>query len=490
MEDRARNLRRHDNNNNSFARWIVLSPRFELFSACLAVASVVLAVIGASPYSLDFKARSHAALYIWKFVDFMFGVAFLCEFAVRLRAATLIREYICSFMGIVDLLVCLISIEDLVSLFWSQDHQSNRQSVSYKLFWLLRIMRLFKLVRYMKGTKLIEEALMLESKSMFAFLACMMVAVSMIGTVMFVIENNETGGFVSIPASIWWAIVTITTVGFGDIVPKTALGQILASCVMLLGYSILAVPTITSMLTSAGYPPGHPSEILAPLQRQRATARLNAIRMNAATHTQVGFSCDDFDVGKVLRGNFRFKVSLQLRPTDCDACGSVHSATYLHLMEAAISAFLVQEAGWNPSASSSRPSVRATSFEVLEPFAFPGDVEVCVTVDSLERTSCSFKFGFFKFFADEICAFGRMRHVWIASSGVEVAPPAAVLDAYRRHFDEAAPKAALEAATASAAPAAGVGVGAGGRRSFEMSTQAEQEAAPLQANPCFCVPWL
>ncbi|MFM1876340.1 MAG: hypothetical protein RL266_2077 [Bacteroidota bacterium] len=107
---------------------------------------------------------------------------------------------------------------------------------------LLRVFRILKLVRYIKGAQLIGAGLNASKEKIFVFLTAVVTLVVILGTLMYMIEGGENG-FDSIPRSIYWAIVTLTTVGYGDIAPGTVLGQFVASLIMILGYSIIAVPT-------------------------------------------------------------------------------------------------------------------------------------------------------------------------------------------------------------------------------------------------------
>jgi voltage-gated potassium channel len=114
----------------------------------------------------------------------------------------------------------------------------------------LRIFRILKLTEYISEGKIITSALVASRRKISVFLVSVLAIVTVVGTMMYVVEGEENG-FTSIPTSIYWAIVTLTTVGYGDLSPKTALGKTLASIVMILGYAILAVPTgiVTAELT-------------------------------------------------------------------------------------------------------------------------------------------------------------------------------------------------------------------------------------------------
>ncbi len=160
---------------------------------------------------------------------------FLVEYIVRIAVIKRPSKYILSFYGIIDLLSILPS---LIGLFIVGTHGL----MTIRALRLLRVFRIFKLARYTKEANAIVKALKASRTKIFVFLFGVLMIVVIIGTMMYLIEG-EDNGFSNIPVSIYWAIVTLTTVGYGDISPGTPAGQMLASLVMILGYAIIAVPT-------------------------------------------------------------------------------------------------------------------------------------------------------------------------------------------------------------------------------------------------------
>ena len=170
-----------------------------------------------------------------KIIEWSFTILFSLEYLARIVAVKKPLKYIISFYGIIDLLSILPSF---IGLFVSGTHSlSVIRSVR-----LLRIFRILKLARYVKAAQNLKQALITSKDKIIVFLFAVVSLAIILGTLMYIVETPESG-FTSIPISIYWAIVTLTTVGYGDISPVTVLGQTIASVVMILGYSILAVPT-------------------------------------------------------------------------------------------------------------------------------------------------------------------------------------------------------------------------------------------------------
>jgi voltage-gated potassium channel len=160
---------------------------------------------------------------------------FTLEYLLRLLAVRNPWRYALSFYGVVDLLAILPTFVSLVV--------SGTQSLQVvRVLRLLRIFRVFKLTRFVGEAAHLRLALRASSRKITIFLAVVGTIVLIVGSLMYVIEGEQSG-FTSIPLSIYWAIVTMTTVGYGDITPHTALGRMLASALMIGGYGIIAVPT-------------------------------------------------------------------------------------------------------------------------------------------------------------------------------------------------------------------------------------------------------
>lgn len=168
-------------------------------------------------------------------VEWGFTILFTIEYLLRIWVSQQARKYVFSFFGMVDLIAI---IPTYLSLFVA----GSQFLLVIRAIRLVRVFRVFKLVRYMSGAKLLIVSMKASKEKISVFLTAVLTMVVILGTLMYMIEGPENG-FDSIPRSIYWAIVTLTTVGYGDISPHTTLGQFLAAFIMLLGYAIIAVPT-------------------------------------------------------------------------------------------------------------------------------------------------------------------------------------------------------------------------------------------------------
>jgi voltage-gated potassium channel len=168
-------------------------------------------------------------------LEWFFTAVFTIEYFARIWTVSKKKKYLFSFFGIIDLLSILPNYLALIL--------SGAQSLMViRSFRLLRIFRIFKLSRYVGEGQNLARALKASQHKITVFLVVILTSVIITGTIMFLVEGPQHG-FTSIPVSIYWAIVTMTTVGYGDIAPQTGLGQALASVIMIMGYGIIAVPT-------------------------------------------------------------------------------------------------------------------------------------------------------------------------------------------------------------------------------------------------------
>lgn len=181
--------------------------------------------------------------YYLKVSEWFFTILFTIEYALRIISAKKPIKYITSFFGIIDLIAV---IPTYLTFFIVGTHYL----VVVRTLRLLRVFRILKLAKYVGASRIISDALISSRAKIFVFLFAVLNTVIILGTLMYLIEGSESG-FTSIPRSIYWAIVTLTTVGYGDIAPSTILGQFLASLIMIMGYAIIAVPTgiVTSEFT-------------------------------------------------------------------------------------------------------------------------------------------------------------------------------------------------------------------------------------------------
>lgn len=168
-------------------------------------------------------------------LEWFFTLIFTLEYLARIWTLNKKRSYIFSFFGIIDLLSILPSY---LGLFIS----GTQSLMVIRSLRLLRIFRIFKLSRYVGEGQNLARALKASQHKITVFMLVVVTSVVIAGTIMYLVEGPEHG-FTSIPVSIYWAIVTMTTVGYGDIAPQTALGQTIASIIMIMGYGIIAVPT-------------------------------------------------------------------------------------------------------------------------------------------------------------------------------------------------------------------------------------------------------
>ncbi|HCR18202.1 MAG TPA: ion transporter, partial [Candidatus Latescibacteria bacterium] len=209
----------------------------------LLIVSISLSVLVVMLDSVATIERQHGDLLL--IAEWSFTTLFTIEYLMRLICVGRPLGYAYSLFGIVDLLSILPTY---LSLFLPGTHYL----VVIRILRVLRIFRVLKLVQYISESRLLIQALYSSRRKITVFLLAVLTLVVILGSLMYVIEGEEHG-FTSIPRSIYWAIVTLTTVGYGDISPQTALGQSLSAVVMILGYSIIAVPTgiISAELTQA-----------------------------------------------------------------------------------------------------------------------------------------------------------------------------------------------------------------------------------------------
>ena len=180
----------------------------------------------------EVRAAAGRTLFI---AEWIFTVVFTIEYILRLVCLKKPLRYARSFFGVVDLLAVIPTYLSLLV-------PGTQFLLVIRLLRILRVFRVLKLAQYLSEAGMLILALRSSSKKITVFLFAVITLVVILGSLMYLVEGEENG-FTSIPRSVYWAIVTLTTVGYGDISPQTALGQTLASVVMILGYAILAVPT-------------------------------------------------------------------------------------------------------------------------------------------------------------------------------------------------------------------------------------------------------
>lgn len=168
-------------------------------------------------------------------LEWVFTGLFTIEYLLRIIIIKKPKKYIFSFLGVIDLLSILPTF---ISLFFA----GSQYLMVIRSLRFLRIFRIFKMVHFLSEIQTLGAALILSLRKISVFILFVVLLVIIMGSVMYLVEGGENG-FDSIPSSIYWAVITLTTVGYGDIVPITLFGKMIASLMMLLGYGIIAVPT-------------------------------------------------------------------------------------------------------------------------------------------------------------------------------------------------------------------------------------------------------
>lgn len=210
------------------------TPMGKLFDTCLIgfiIASILVVILESVQ---GFAGHFNLALRI---TEYVFTGFFTFEYLVRIYCSPHPRKYIFSFFGIVDLLATL-------PIYLGFFFTSSRYLLIIRAFRLIRIFRVYKLFNFLAEGNLLLVSLRASGPKIFVFFFFVVILVTSIGTIMYMVEGGQPGtAFNNIPNSIYWAIVTMTTVGYGDITPVTPVGKFISAIVMLIGYTIIAVPT-------------------------------------------------------------------------------------------------------------------------------------------------------------------------------------------------------------------------------------------------------
>jgi voltage-gated potassium channel len=217
------------------------TPAGKLFDLGLITAIIISVLVVMLDTVESVSARHSAMLHL---LEWLFTITFTLEYLARIACVRNPRRYVTSFFGVIDFLSILPTYVALLV-------PGTEVLLDIRILRVLRIFRILKLTAYIEEYGLLGRAMIASRRKILIFLSVVGIIVLVMGTVMFVIEGPGNG-FTSIPTSIYWAITAVTTVGFGDIVPKTDLGRAIASLMMLTGWGILAVPTgiISSEMTA------------------------------------------------------------------------------------------------------------------------------------------------------------------------------------------------------------------------------------------------
>ncbi len=215
---------------------------FDVVLLYLIVFSVLTVMVESIP---SVGSRYEQAFYV---LELIFTAIFTIEYLLRVFISPNPLRYIFSFWGIIDFLAVIPTYLGFI-------YSGVEYFRIVRTLRLLRVFRILKLTRYTKESVVLFNALRNASYKIMVFLASVLAVVIIMGTLLYVVEG-ENYGFTSIPSSIYWAIVTVTTVGYGDIVPQTTAGKVIASVIMITGYAIIAIPTgiVTVELTRSNEP--------------------------------------------------------------------------------------------------------------------------------------------------------------------------------------------------------------------------------------------
>jgi voltage-gated potassium channel len=231
-----------ENSDNKFSHWRFKlheilyeadTPQGKIFSIVLfitIIASIILVMLESVS---SFDAKYHNFLNISEWV---ITILFTIEYIARIVAVKKPSKYIFSFYGIIDFLSTVPKYLSFILV-------GSQSLVALRALRLLRVFRILKLARFIGESTNFARALKASRAKIMVFISFVLILCIILGTVMYLVESDQDSGFTSIPRSVYWAIVTLTTVGYGDIAPITALGQFIASFIMIMGYGIIAIPT-------------------------------------------------------------------------------------------------------------------------------------------------------------------------------------------------------------------------------------------------------
>ncbi len=232
---------------NPRQRWLhtIIYEADTFAGKCFDICLVFMILLSTTAVMLDsIRSVREAWGGVLNALDWFITIVFTVEYCLRLYAVSRPINYATSFYGVVDLVSVLPSY---LSLIIPGAHYFS----VIRIFRVLRIFRILKLAQYLSAADELASALVASRQRITVFILGVITLVIFIGSAMYVIEGEENG-FTSIPVSIYWAVVTLTTVGYGDISPKTAMGQAFSVLIMILGYGIIAIPTgiVTAELAS------------------------------------------------------------------------------------------------------------------------------------------------------------------------------------------------------------------------------------------------
>ncbi|MBC8756184.1 ion transporter [Kordia sp. YSTF-M3] len=203
---------------------------FDLVLLVLIITSIILVMLESVT---EFSDKHGELLNI---AEWVITVLFSLEYIARIISIRKPTQYIFSFYGIIDFL-------STIPMYLSFFIVGSQSLIALRALRLMRVFRILKLARYIGESNNLMRALKASRIKIGVFIMFILILCTILGSIMYLVESGEESGFTSIPRSIYWAIVTLTTVGYGDIAPGTPLGQAIASLIMIMGYGIIAVPT-------------------------------------------------------------------------------------------------------------------------------------------------------------------------------------------------------------------------------------------------------
>ena len=204
---------------------------FDVALLCFIIASILIVILE------SMQSIPPTAKLVFTILEYVFTFFFTIEYLCRLYCSDKPRDYALSFFGIIDLLSTL-------PLYLGWIFGPMRYIMIVRTFRLIRVFRVFKLFSFLKEGDLLMRSIIISAPKIAVFFLFMVIMVISMGTLMYMVEGDVPGTpFKDIPTSIYWAVVTMTTVGYGDIAPTTLVGRVLSAIVMLMGYTIMAVPT-------------------------------------------------------------------------------------------------------------------------------------------------------------------------------------------------------------------------------------------------------
>lgn len=206
-----------------------LGKAFDIIVLLSILASVLVVMLD----SVASISQNYSTLFMY--LEWMFTIFFTIEYILRIYVSkNAFKNYIFTFYGVIDLLAILPTYLSLILV-------GTQFMMVIRIFRLIRVFRILKLGRYVGASQILKDSFMNSRHKIAVFLEIIITIVVIMGSLMYIIEG-PSNGFSSIPRAIYWAIVTLTTVGYGDIAPQTVMGQFIASAIMIMGYAIIAVP--------------------------------------------------------------------------------------------------------------------------------------------------------------------------------------------------------------------------------------------------------